>query len=452
MEELTTHQEELLRLIENNDAEEIKEYIEDLHPVDISDAMRDMRVEQVADILTLLPVEEQAVIFGYMSAELQVRLSRYLGRKKLARIISEMSGDERTDLYNSLSHEEQKALMPVLSQLEREDIRRLASYPEETVGAIMTSDYAMLNPDLTAREAIDKLRFEAPDKETIYRSYVVDDERRLIGSVQLKDLIVAPPGTLVSEIMEESTPTLNVTDDQEDAARSIARYDMVAMPVIDDEGKIVGIVTHDDAMDVLESEVTEDFHKMAYVGQFTTSVKDAAVTVLYKNRVYWLLLLVFVNIFTGAGIAYFEDTISAYIALVFFLPLLIDSAGNAGSQSATLMIRAMATGEVHMRDWGRLVGKEFLVSFAIGVTMAFAVAFLGIFRGGAAIALVVALSMCTVVIIGSVIGMSLPFLLERFRLDPATASAPLVTSVADAAGVVVYFTIANMILGLPVQV
>jgi len=427
----------------------IRDHIEDMHPADLADVLRDIPVRDTWRILSLLPVAGQAAVFEHMDIGAQVELARFLKRSELARIITEMAGDDRTDLFNKLSPDEQRTLMPALSQAEREDIRRLSAYPEGTAGAIMTSDYALLPSNLTAEEALKKLRLEAPDKETIYRSYVVDKERRLLGAVSLKSLIIADPDTPVEDIMDGNSPFLLVTDTQEDVAKQIAKYDTLALPVLDDEERLVGIVTHDDAMDVIEQEATEDFHKMAAAGKLITSVREATIAVLYRQRVMWLLLLVFVNIFTGAGIAYFEDVIAVYIALVFFLPLLIDSAGNAGSQSATLMIRAMATGDVEMKDWRVLVGKEFVVAFAIGITMALAVSILGIYRGGFEIALVVALSMVSVVIIGSIIGMSLPFLLARFKIDPATASAPLVTSIADASGVIIYFSIATAILGMP---
>ncbi|TVQ84260.1 MAG: magnesium transporter [Micavibrio sp.] len=427
----------------------IRDHIEDMHPADLADVLRDIPVRDTSRILSLLPVTDQAAVFEHMDIGAQVELARFLKRSELARIITEMAGDDRTDLFNKLSPDEQRTLMPALSQAEREDIRRLSAYPEGTAGAIMTSDYALLSPDLTAEEALKKLRLEAPDKETIYRSYVVDKERRLLGAVSLKSLIIADPDTPIEDIMDGNSPFLLVTDTQEDVAKQIAKYDTLALPVLDDEERLVGIVTHDDAMDVIEQEATEDFHKMAAAGKLITSVRDATIAVLYRQRVTWLLLLVFVNIFTGAGIAFYEDVIAAHLALLFFLPLLIASSGNAGSQSATLMIRAMATGDVEMKDWGSLLGREFFVSLIIGLTMAFAVAFLGLFRGGYEIALVVAFSMCAVIIVGSVIGMSLPFLMAKFKMDPAAASTPLVTSIADVLGVLIYLGIASAILDMP---
>ncbi len=226
----------------------------------------------------------------------------------------------------------------------------------------------------------------------------------------------------------------------------IARYDLAALPVVDEGGRLVGIITHDDAEDVMQRETTEDFQKIATVLPFSQSVREAGIYVLYTKRIFWLALLVFGNLLSGAGIAFFEDTILAYVSLVFFLPLLIDSGGNAGSQAATLMVRALATGDVALKDWRNLVLRELMVATALGATMAFMVSPIGLMRGGSAIALAVGLTMVLVVIVGSLVGMSLPFLLSRLRLDPATASAPLVTTISDAVGVLVYFSIATMVL------
>ena len=416
------------------------------HPADAAIALDDLDPRTAYDHLMAVKLPRRTKIFGYLQPENQIAIARLFERNQLAEIMSEMSSDDRADVFNNLTPQQQEALLPGLAHAEREDIRRLAKYAEGTAGSIMTSDYATLAPTLTAREAIDVLRREAPDKETIYRAYVLDVERRLIGAVRLRDLILSAPETRVDSLMEREPVTVNVADDREDVARKIARYDDLALPVIDGAERLVGIITHDDALDALQEEATEDFHKLGTVEKFSGSVRNASVPTLYRKRVIWLALLVFGNLFSGAGIAYFEDTISAYVALVFFLPLLIGSSGNAGAQAATLMVRALATGDVMIKDWGHLLGREIIVALALGTTMALAVSLIGIFRGGTEVAVVVALTMVLVVIIGSLIGMSLPFLLHRFKLDPATASAPLVTTIADAVGVVIYFTIATLIL------
>jgi len=429
-----------------NDMDALTAFMADAHAVDAAALLDELEPEQARDLLLTQTLDHQTEIFGYLRGDTQEALARILERARLVEIVSEMNSDDRADLYNRLTEDQRAALMPGLARAEREDIRRLASHEEGTAGAIMTSDYASLAPDLTVREALDSLRREAPDKETIYRAYVVDSERKLLGSVRLQALILASPETPVADLMERGALSVRLEEPQEEVARKIARYDVLAVPVINESGELVGIVTHDDAMDVAQAEATEDFHKFAAHGVMVESVRDAPIRTLYQKRIYWLVMLVFANIFSGAGIAYFEDTIAAYVALVFFLPLLIDSGGNAGSQAATLMVRALATGDVVIRDWSRMLGREVLVAILLGLTMALAVAPLGYLRGDQLLAIVVALTMVIVVITGSLIGMSLPFLLHRLKLDPATASAPLITSIADASGVIIYFSIATAIL------
>jgi magnesium transporter len=428
------------------DADRLRTLVEGEHPADIGASLQEFEPQQVWVVLDLLPLVDQAVVFGYFDRDFQVELAHGAPRAKLARIVTEMNSDERADLFNELSDEQQDALLPALAQAEREDIRRLAAYEEDTAGAIMTSDYAVLSADLPATQAIEKLRREAPDKETIYRAYVTSPDRRLVGAVRLQDLILAAPRTLVRDLMEEDPLSASVDEDQEEVARKISRYDVLALPVVDAEHRIVGIVTHDDAMDVIQEEATEDFHKVGTVGKLDSSVRDASIALLYRKRIAWLVLLVFGNLLSGAGIHYYEDTISAVVALVFFLPLLIGSSGNAGSQAATLMVRALATGDVMLKDWGKMLGREILIAFLLGLTMALAVSSIGWYRGGPGVAVVVSITMVVVVIVGSLIGMSLPFVLSRVNLDPATASAPLVATLADASGVFIYFAIATMFL------
>ncbi len=419
------------------------------HPADIAHSLEGFPPSEIARILLCLPEAKQPALFGYFDHETQTGIARALDRRELARIFAGMSHDERADLFAELTEDQRTALLPGLAQAEREDLRRLASYEEGTVGSVMTSDYATLEPGMTATQAIGHLRGIAPDAETIYHSYVVDRDRRILGTVALRDLIVARPDDTVEAMMRPNPAAIRADAKREEAVPLIRRYDVLALPATDADGRLVGIVTYDDAMDVAKEEVDEDFHRVGGLGHVFPSVRDASVKLLYQKRIFWLVILVFGNIFSGAGIAFFEETIEAYVALVFFLPLLIDSGGNAGSQSATLMVRAIATGDVKIGDWGKMLGREVAVAGLLGLTMAFAVSFIGVWRGGPEIAAVVSSTMILIVIIGSVIGMSIPFALSRLNYDPATASAPLITSIADATGVIIYFAIATAFLPMP---
>ncbi|MCK9516041.1 MAG: magnesium transporter [Ottowia sp.] len=422
-------------------------WFEQAPAVDVADALDELSDDELHAALPLIPAKVQPDVVGYLPLHRQAELAARMPQAALITLLENMSSDERADLFNALP-EDREMLLPALAQAEREDIRRLASYAEDSAGAIMNSQYATLTPELTAGQAIEELRRIAPDRETIYNAYVINDQRELIGVTTLRRLILAQPGRRVGDMMETKPISVRVDEDREAAAAKIARYDFIALPVVDAQHRMVGIITADDAMDVLADAATEDFQKSggSLGGDWPTRMKDATVRLLYQKRVFWLILLVFANIFSGAGIAYFEDLITANVALVFFLPLLIDSGGNAGSQSSTLMVRALATGDVQMRDWAGMLGRELAVAFLLGLTMALAVSGVGLLRGGPAIALVVALTMLVVVIVGSLIGMLLPFLLSHFKADPAAASSPLITTIADGSGILIYFAIASAIL------
>jgi magnesium transporter len=340
--------------------------------------------------------------------------------------------------------------MRLLNLLTPEDLaeaRWLLGYPEESVGRLMTPDFIAVRPHWTVQQALRQVRRKGQVSETINRIYVVDDDWRLVDDIELRRLILAEPEDTIEEVMDHSFASVSAFADREEAVEVIRRYDITALPVLDSDGVLVGIVTVDDLIDVAEEEATEDFHRVASVGPLRTSLRDAPMRFLYQRRIGWLLVLVFMNIFSGAGIAAFEETIEAVVALVFFLPLLIDSGGNAGSQSATLMIRALATGDVRMGDWAKLLGREVAVAVSLGLTMAIGVAAISYFRAPE-VMVVVAATMTVIVVWGSLIGMSLPFLLTRLGRDPATASAPLITSLADISGVLIYFSIATWYLGL----
>ncbi|PTN37751.1 magnesium transporter [Desulfonatronum sp. SC1] len=441
--------------LEAGNPKALRDFTASLHPADLADSLDELSTKDAAQVLETLFPHHSAEVLGQLDADLQMDIVLRLSDKRLAEIITNMFSDERVDLIQLLPEERRQNVLRLLARAEREDIIRLGAYVEGTAGALMTSDYAVLKPSLTARQALDKLRLEAPDKETIYYTYVIDEERCLIGLVSLRDLIMAPPEKKVEEVMRRDPITVHVADDQEDVAKTMAKYDILAVPVVDEKDALIGIITFDDVHDVIEEEASEDFHRMGSIAEgFGPSASDlsgfkpADLYYLFLKRVPWLLALVFVNIFSGAGIAYFENTIQAVVSLVFFLPLLIGSGGNAGSQSATLMVRALATGEVHMKDWFKLLSREILIALAIGLCMGMAVSMIGIFRVGPDVTMVVAMSMVIIVLMGSLMGMSLPFLLTRFRLDPATASAPLIASLADIFGIMIYFGIATWYLGL----
>ncbi len=439
---------EISRLLAEDRPEAVREFLETQELADVAALIEELEADEDLTVLRLLPLHDQAELLGYLRARAQVALATRIPRRELVALMTAMSHDERADLFKQLDEEAQEAILPALSKAEREDLRRLAAYEEWTVGSVMTSDYATLMPEMTSTQAIEALRMQAIEAETIYYAYIIDEARKLIGVVSLRDLLTARPRQPVSEVMDTEPVWVRADDEQEEAARLVARYDLLALPVLDNNDRLVGIVTADDAMDVTEEEVTEDFYKGSIVQPLEISVAEATIAVLYRARIFWLVLLVFGNIFSGAGIAHFEDTIAAHLSLLFFLPLLIASGGNAGTQSATLMVRALATGDVRPSDFGRLLTREVVIALALGLTMAVAVSVIGVWRGGPDIAVVVALAMVSIVLMGALIGMCLPFIFAKIDRDPAAASGPLVTSIADVLGVLIYFTIAAQLLSL----
>lgn len=395
----------------------------------------------------LRELNEPSLVYAFMPLGQQLNVAQHLSISELVPILDAMPSDDFVDIYKQFSPPLQLQLMGALSEESQQTLKDLAIYPEGTAGAMMSSRFVTLSPDLTMDEAIQALRVVAAGQETLYLIYIVDAEKRLIGVISLRQIIQALPELSIAEVMQRDVISAQVTDDQEIVARALAYYDFIALPVVDAQQKLLGIVTYDDAMDIVEAETTEDILKSGAVTPLIElSLKTAPILTLYQKRVFWLVILVFGSLLSGIGIAHFEEIIAAHIVLVFFLPLLVGSGGNAGSQSATLMVRALATGDVEFKDWFNLLSRESLVALCLGGTMAIAVSILGYIRGDIMVAVVLAISMLGIVLMGCLIGMSLPFILNKLKLDPASASAPLVTSICDATGVILYLFVASKLL------
>lgn len=440
-------QEYLIDIVEQGNETALRATLASMASADIAEYIdENFEVYSAMALMEKMSAEQQAAVFGYLRPNNQQELARHMEVGMLAKLFRDMSSDERADVYAMLNVKLQDALMRRMAKTERDDLLLLASYEEGSVGSVMTSGYASIPLGVSVETALYRLRQTAPEKETIYQTYVVDTEHKLHGVVSLRDLITASPDDIIDDIMVREVLTLTPDMPQSEAARIISRYDLIAIPVIDNERLLIGMVTFDDAMDVVEEEDTDTMHRSATVGKIEGGFKDASPFTIFRSRVNWLVLLVFANIFSGAGIAHYEDTIQTYGALLFFLPLLIASGGNTGAQAATLIVRGIATGEVVKSDWLRMFLKELVVSIGLGVTMAVAIAVVGYWRVGFDIIQVVALSMLCIVLVGSLIGVLLPFVLNKFGWDPATASSPLVTTIADTSGVLIYFGIATAML------
>lgn len=321
----------------------------------------------------------------------------------------------------------------------------------ETAGSLMSNDFITLDANHTVDEAIDYLRKNLYQREDIHYVYILNQDKVLVGVVAIRELLSANGGEMIANVMKTKLKKVTTAVDQEEVAQLFQETDLVTIPVVAESGHLLGVIHIDQILDVMEQEGTEDIYRMASIKSDqldNQNLLTATIGLLYRKRVAWLVVLVFMNIFSGAGIATYEDLIESNVALVFFLPLLVDSGGNAGAQSATLVIRAMALGEVRIKDWFRMIGKETVISALLGFTMALAVSIVGLYRGGVEIAFIVALTMVFVVMIGSIIGLSLPFIFSKMKMDPATASGPLITSICDIVGVFIYFGIASAFITL----
>lgn len=438
---------EILDRLHARDWSTLRQLLGRWEPPEIADLLMEVEKPDRVLLYRALPRDIASEVFVYLGREEQNRLLVELSDEETRELIGSLPPDDRAQLLEELPGQVTRRLLVLLNPHDRLEVRTLLGYPPESVGRLMTPDYVAIRPEWTVERAIEQIRRHGRAAETISRIYVTESGGKLVDDIDVRKLLLAHPETKVEELMDRSFVSLSAFADREEAVRMIKRYDLVALPVVDSDGVLLGIVTVDDVLDVEEAEVTEDFQRVGSVEPFLGSFPEASPRLLYRRRVGWLLLLVVVNIFSGAGIAYFEDTIAATLALVFFLPLLIDSAGNAGSQSATLMIRSLAVGDVELGDWLRLLGKELGIAAALGGTMALGVSVLAVYRGGPEVGLVVSVTMLIVVMVGSLIGVILPLALTRLGFDPATASAPLVTSIADIAGVLVYFSIAAWFLG-----
>lgn len=437
---------------------DIIEMLEDSRLNDIRIFLAAQPIPEIAELITALHAREQILIFRLLTRSTahavfalldypsQNVLLENMAQDETKQILAALTPDDRTALFEELPANVLQRLLNLLSDKDRKDALSLLSYPKDSVGRLMTNQYVAAREEWTVAQTLDHIRTSGSDSETLMMVYVVDDKGVLIDDILLRKLILASPQTLISTLTNQQYVALHSLEDREEAVKVFKKYDVYALPVVDSEGILLGVVTTDDILDVSEAEATEDFHKSMAIRPLSVGYLKTPLLVLYRSRILWLVILVFVNIFSGAGIAHFDHLISSFVVLVLFLPLLIDSGGNAGSQSATLVIRSMALGEITMRDFARAFWRESLVSVGLGLSMSAAVFLLAWWRGGILIALVVSLAMAAVVFIGSIIGLTLPFILRKCKLDPAVASSPLVTSLADVLGVLIYLAIASALL------
>jgi len=436
-------------LIEKKEWKTLRKALSELEDINIAELIEELSEGEDIVIFRLLSNIQAKHAFQSLSYEKQEQIIEGLARNssRLSALLNDLNPDDRTAFFEELPGQVSQRLIQLLSPEERKITIQLLGYPEESIGRLMTPEFVAIKSHFTVGQTIDHIRKFGKDSETLNVVYIVDNNWKLIDDIRIREIILADPDKNIKEILDYRYISLNAYDDQETAIRVFKDHDRVALPVTDSDGILLGIVTFDDIMDVEEEEATEDFHKFGSFQNAIINPLKARATFLYQKRILWLTVLVFMNIFSGLAIAGFENVIQSMVSLMFFLPLLIGSGGNAGSQSATLMIRSLAIGDVEIKDWVRLVGKEFLVSFLLGITMAVGVSLIASVRSPDLI-IIVAITMVLTVMAGSLIGLTIPFIFTKLNIDPATASAPLITSIADITGVWIYFSMAAWVFGL----
>lgn len=439
---------EFKEIIEDRNADAIAEAVEDLHAADVADLMQNLDDGQAAYFFETLPNGKRMETFEYTEEHEQARIYNLLGKSKMLSVIETMSSDSRAAFLRHLPPATVDALLPLIAQAERDDIKKLISYEPQTAGALMTTEYVSFAADLTVATALESIRKTAMSRETIYYIYVVDGAHNLTGVLSLKSLVVAAPTQKLAEIMTDNVVKVRADADRETAAETIRKYNLLAIPVTDNTGKLVGIITQDDAVDVIVKESTEDAHMMGGVIPFTQPYFKTPVLSLALKRVFWLSLLLFAETITITAFSQYEATLEKTIILAMFIPLILSTGGNSGSQSAVLITRALALGEIGISDWFRIFLREYVTGMLLGVVLGVIGAGIAIVWGGdIRIAATVGIGLISVVTCGTVIGSILPLFLKKLGFDPAISSSPFIASLCDVTGITVYFQIATMVVG-----
>ena len=448
---------EVRLMLQEDDDDGMRTFCETLHPATVAEALAgEFEVEEVWRFLEHTGIRDQAAVFEYFPIEWQVRMVEGTGRQHMARLVEQMSHDDRVDLLRRLRPRVAEQLLRLVDEADRRDIATLVSYPENTAGAMATTDYAWLPENITVADGLERLRLQAPNSETIYYIFVLDDQRRLLGVCSLRDLILAPRHTLIRDLMNRDAVAVLATDDRERVAQEMAHYDLLAIPVLDENRRLVGIVTHDDVMDVVVEEATEDVHRMGAVGPMAESYLEAGFVTIWRKRVGWLSLLFIAGSLTILALRGFQESLEKVPVLALFVALCIGTGGNSGSQAATLITRALALGQLTAGHWLRVLLHELRMGLALGLSlgaMGFLICVLlshWILDDDKVVwwqlALVVSKAVALICLWGTLVGSLLPLAFRWFGFDPAFASSPFVAIFVDVTGIVIYFSIAKLYL------
>ncbi len=455
---------EIRLMLEEHDAEGLRAFCQDLHPATMADVLDGFTAAEIWDVIDHADVRSQAAIFEYLPPAMQLELIAF-DRPQAVAIIGKMSHDDRVDLLRRVPDEVRERLLRSIDESERKDIASLVDYGADTVGAIMTTDFAWLPQGITTNEAIELLRQQAPERETIYYNYVLDEpvrdsvtgklSRKLLGIISLRDLILAPGTARIRDFMSDEVVAIHAGDPVEKAAQILARYDFVAMPVLDANGGMLGIITHDDVIDVIQDEATEDLQRQAGVGRIDGNYLETSFWQVWMSRVKWLAILFMLQMITVNVMAWEEEKIRAYAALVACLPLVMSVGGNAGSQAATLVVRALSLEQIQPSAWRRVLGREILMGLALAGTLGILALFRTYFMTPGSLlpdqailmklTFVLGFSVMAICLWGTLLGAMLPLAIHRLGGDPALVSSPAIATLSDVTGIIIYARISLLI-------
>ena len=442
--------EELSELLSQNKLVDFMKALDEMNAIDAAEYLEYVDPAILPKVFRLFKKDTAAEIFAELDPAVQETIITSITDSEISKLVDELFIDDTVDMLEELPASVVTRVLRAASPQTRNEINKFLKYPANSVGSVMTSEFISVFSDMTVSEAIDRVRSTGRDKETIYVIYVTDKRRTLQGFIELRDLIFSPQSEIIENVMESSVISAQTLDDQEIAATLISKYDLLALPVVDSEGRLVGIVTVDDAMDVIEEEATEDIEIMAAISPTDKPYLKTGVFETWKNRIPWLVLLLISSTFTGSIITHYEQALGSMVILTAFIPMLMGTGGNAGGQASATIIRGLSVGEIRMGNILRILWKEFRISLLCGISLSvliFVKAML-IDRASVEVALVVAVSLLATVILAKLVGCALPILAKRVGFDPAVMASPFITTIVDAASLLIYFQIASYALGL----
>lgn len=436
--------EEIKELLANKQYTRLRQMLEELNEADIASFLEELEEEEMLKVFRILPKDLAADVFSYLEVENQQFIITSLSDKDAALIVDNLMADDAADLMEEMPANIVKKILANASADTRRDVNHLLRYPEDSAGSIMTVEYVDLKETLTVAEAIAKIRKVGVDSETINICYVLDNRRKLVGTVTLRYLLLSQPDEIIGDMMHENVISINTMMDQEEVAKQFQKYDFTAMPVVDNENRLVGIITVDDIVDIMEEEATEDIEKMAAIVPNDKSYTKTGIFETFKKRIPWLLLLMVSATFTGKIIEHFESSLKAYFLLVAFIPMIMDTGGNAGGQSNVTIIRGLSLNEIEFSDLPIIIWKEIRVALLCGVTLAVVnfAKMVWIDGAGVALALVIGITLIVTVAIAKVVGCTLPMLAQKMGFDPAVMASPFITTIVDAISLLIYFEVA----------